>query len=664
MDLIEKIINPKSVAVIGASSNQNKIGYQILNNIIKGGFKGEIFAINKKSEKILDLDSVSSITEIESHIDLAIIAIPGNFVLDIVKECISSKVSSIIIVSSGFAETGTAGKAMQEEITSLCQNAGISLLGPNCLGLINTSLSLNASFADNMPISGNIGLISQSGAMISALIDWSRENNIGFSKIFSMGNMAQISELETLQYFYSDQSTKVIVVYLEQLVVSPQLTKTLIENAKIKPTIILFGGKTKSGGKAASSHTGSIVSSFIAIKTYLEQAGTILVDGLDELFYTTKLISCFQKIDGNRVAIITNAGGPSIITCDAMEKGNLVLSELLSQTNDVLKQKLKDTAILKNPIDLLGDATPDDYRNTLEALCNDTNVDGVIILITKQSSTNTLEIAQAIKALDITKPVLPVFIGESFVEESKIISESNIPIFNYPESALFGLQYLVNYCSKPQELLVSEYKNEIFNESSKYELLRKYNLPILEYKLCNNFEELDKQASTIGFPVVLKTADPTIVHKTDVSGVILDIKNNEELNKAFDALGSRIIIGKMLKGIEIFIGVKKDKNVGTVITFGTGGIFAEIYKDFSYRVSPITKEIAKLMISETKIGKILSGARGRKPLNLETLSEVIVNTALFADSFSNINEIDFNPLIANEDGYFIVDARIISDKES
>ena len=664
MNKIKKLIEPKSIAVIGASSNPKKVGHQLFKNIIEGGFKGEVYPVNSKKENILGFTSVDSISSISKPVDLAIIVIPVQFILDVVKECIAAKVSSIIIISSGFSESGHDGKILQDQVKELCESAGVALLGPNCLGLINTEINLNASFSAATPNKGNVGFISQSGAMVSALIDWSKKNNIGLSKVFSMGNMAQIHESDILEFLYSDQSTEVILMYLETLVVDQRLTELLIKNSKKKPTLVLYGGKTKSGNSAAVSHTGAIVSSFKAVETYLKQSNLILADGLDDFFFTTKLLASKQTTTGNRVAIITNAGGPSIISCDELEKRHIPLSTFTNSTVVDFVNSFSSSSAGRNPVDILGDATSDQYKSALEIVAKDKNTDIILVLVTRQSSTDPLAIANEISEFECDKIIIPVFIGDGFNEENALLSKNNVPCYDYPEQAISAINHLVSFNAAKYNLLNAEPSQEIYNEDDKFNILKSFKLPVLEYYTCTNASQLDVAAIKIGFPMVVKTADPNIIHKSDAKGVALNIQNLFQLEKTFKDMGQNVIVGKMLHGHEIFIGAKKDKNIGTIITFGTGGIYSEIYHDFSYGVAPINIEIAKGMIDKTKIGKILDGARGQKRYNKDKLAEILVNTALFVESFQNIAEVDFNPLIATDDGYFIVDARIILNKES
>ncbi|MFA4996290.1 MAG: acetate--CoA ligase family protein [Patescibacteria group bacterium] len=661
MEKIEQLVNPSSVAIIGASADSTKIGYQITNNLISGHFVGKIFPVNPKEDKILGLKAYADISLIKEQVDLAVIVIPAQFVLQIIKQCAENHVKSIIIISAGFAEIGEDGEKLQDEIVEVCREAGITMLGPNCLGLINTDAKLNASFAQLMPKEGNISFVSQSGAMIAALIDWSKSASVGFNKIFSMGNKADIREESVLEYLYNDSSTKVIVAYFEQINVNKELTELFVKYSKIKPTIVLFGGKTSLGAKAASSHTGSVISSYLAVETYLKQAGVIVASNLSEIFMYCQLFSNYQKINGDNVAIVTNAGGPGIVTCDELFARNLNLAKLSEKTTELLSKICRPCANINNPVDILGDATKEDYQKTLGVVEADPNINSILVLLTPQSATDALGTAQMIADFSSSKPIISVFIGgENLSEARTVIEKSNKPCYVSPDEAVHSLETLVAFNKNLPKLLPLEKGNDTFNESNKNECLKKFNLPILEYSKVESIDELKKHSLNIGYPVVLKTAKSEIVHKSDSGGVKLNIQNDAELEEAFSELGSPVIIGKMVKGKhEIFLGIKKDPNIGTLVAFGTGGIYSEIYKDLSYRVAPISKNVALDMINETKIGQVLNGARGQDKYDFDKLSEVIVNAAKFADAYENIKEIDFNPLIASYPDFYIVDVRII-----
>jgi len=661
MEKIKQLVDPDSIAIIGASADPTKIGYQITRNLISGHFAGKIFPVNPKEDKILELKVYENVSSIEEEVDLAIIVIPAKFVLSVVKQCAESHVKSIIVISAGFAETGDEGEKLQNEMVRICKDANITMLGPNCLGLINTTAKLNASFAQVMPREGNISFISQSGAMIAALIDWSKSASVGFNKIFSMGNKADIQEESVLEYLYNDPSTKVVVAYFEQINVNKELTELLVKYSKTKPTIVLFGGKTSLGAKAVSSHTGSVISSYLAVETYLRQAGVIVASGLSEIFMYCQLFSNYQNIDGDNVAIITNAGGPGIVTCDELSAKNLNLAKLSEKTTKSLSKICRPCANINNPVDILGDATKEDYQKTLEIIEADPNIDSILVLLTPQSSTDALGTAQVIANFSSSKPIISVFIGgENLSEARMVIEKSKKPCYVSPDEAVHSLETLVAFNKNLPKLLTVEEGKKNFIEGNKDEYLKKFNLPILEYFKVASIEELKKHALNIGYPVVLKTAKPEIVHKSDSGGVKLNIRNDSDLEKAFSELGSPVIIGKMVQGKhEIFLGIKKDPNIGTLVAFGTGGIYSEIYKDLSYRVAPLSKEVVLEMINETKMGQVLNGARGQEKYDLAKLAEIIVNAAKFADEHENIKEIDFNPLIASDPNFYIVDVRII-----
>ncbi|MCL5411090.1 MAG: acetate--CoA ligase family protein [Patescibacteria group bacterium] len=663
MKKIEKLLKAKAIAVVGASSHRDKIGHQILNNLISGGYKGKIYPVNPKASQILGLKVYPDINSISNPVDLAIIVIPSEFVLPVLKQCAENKVKAVIVISAGFAEMGSEGEKLQNEMVKICDDAGITLLGPNCLGLIDTDRNLNASFAHLMPKKGNISLISQSGAMISALIDWSCSAEQGFNKIFSMGNEAQIKAESVFQYLYNDPDTKVIIVYMEQLKVTKELTKLLTKYSKLKPTVVLFGGKTSSGAKAASSHTGSIISSYLAIETYLKQAGVIVASNLSEVFVLCRLFSNYRKIESNNVVIITNAGGPAIVTTDEIYVKNLKLAKLSAKSTDSLEKNCRPCANTKNPVDLLGDATEGDYKKALNIVEGDSKVDGVIVLLTPQSSTDVVAIASVIANFSSKKPIVSAFIGgDNLNDGRKIIEKSGKPCYSNPDKAVTALSALVSFSKANSQLLPTKESEDLFSENQQDKLMRKFSLPFLDYQRVETFKDLKKIADRIKYPVVLKTANPEIIHKTDSGSVKLDIKNETELEKAYHELGSPVIVGKMIKGkVEIFLGIKKDPNIGTLVAFGTGGIYSQIDEDFSYRVSPLSKNIALEMIKETKVGKILAGARGQFKYDLDKLSEIIVNAAKFADRYKNIKEIDFNPIIATNPNFYIVDVRIIEE---
>lgn len=653
-------LDPKSIAVIGASAHPEKVGYQILANLVNGGYVGKIFPVNPKGGKILDLVVYSALGEIPEPIDLAILVIPQKFVVDSVKACVASKIKKVIIISAGFSEIGEDGQKLEEEITSLCLENDIAMIGPNSLGVIDTSITMNASFAKGMPKPGAVSMLSQSGAIISSMISMSHDLSIGFNKIFSLGNKAVLSEVELLDYLYRDDGTKVIIGYIESLKVTPELTETLIRNAKKKPTIILFGGKSAFGAKAAKSHTGSVVSSYLSIKTYLEQAGVVLADDLEDLLSKARIFSSYTHIAGDRVAIITNAGGPAIAASDAVSAAGLSLPKLAGQTIELLRQKIRPEAALSNPVDILGDATDEDYRTTLEIVSTDEEIDAILLLLTPQTSTKIIETAEVVAEYSGTVPVISSFVGGEILTKAKeLIESSGKPCYSYPEEAVLGLRALVSFVEKKQTIAIPEKPSKVYENIDRDKILKEFNLPIIQYARVEDASVAVTEAEQIGYPVVVKTAN-TDSHKSDNGGVVVNIQNGGELTAAIEKIGLPVVIGPMVKGkFEILLGVKKDENIGTTILFGTGGIYSEIYADFSYLIAPITHEMAREMILSTKMGLILDGARGQKKYDLDKLAQIVVDTVRFVDNYVNISEVDFNPIIADESGFHMVDVRII-----
>lgn len=661
MENIANAISPKSIAIIGASSHPGKVGYQILANIKNGGYTGEIYPINPKGGEILGSNVLRSVQELSQPVDLAIIVIPSNVVLTAVQDCISVNIKNVIIISAGFSEVGDDGRRLEQEIVELCRQNNVTLIGPNCFGLINTEINLNATFAKSTPSRGGVSFVSQSGAIISSMISMSGAAEIGFSKIFSLGNKAMVGEEELLQYLYSDPGTRVVIAYLESLKVTPNLTQILIENCKKKPTVILFGGKTAFGARAARSHTGSVVSSYIAIRTYLEQVGVVLVDDIEDLLLKARVFSSYTKINGPNIAVITNAGGPAIATSDALALAELSLAKFSEQTISELSSKSRPGVSLNNPIDLLGDATAKNYADALNIVGRDENTDAILLLLTPQTTTNIYETAMVVVEYSGNKPILSSFVGGEILAESKeLIEKSGKPCFSYPEEAVLAIDSLVNF-SKPIEFKMPEkiVTPEICPVTGQEELLNKYGLPVVPYTKVTDAVSLLSSANSIGYPVVLKIADGA-GHKSDAGGVVTGIKTEHEIVEAANKIGFPLVVGKMIRGkFELLLGIKKDENVGTTVLFGTGGIYSEIYADFAYAIAPLTPERAKTLIMSTKIGKILAGVRGQKSYDLDKLAGIIVSAVTFADTCSNIKEVDFNPIIVTDDGFEMVDVRII-----
>lgn len=663
---ITKLINPKSIAIVGASADPQKIGYQMLSNLIESGYLGEVFPVNPKGGEILGKKVFSSLSEISQDIDLVAIVVPRQFVLGVVEECAQIKVSAIEIISAGFAESDDEGKKLQTEIVEICQKNNITLLGPNCLGFINNAAKINISFSKGTPAQGPLSFLSQSGALISSVIDWSKTSGIGFDKIFSLGNKAILGENEILKLLYEDADTNVVLGYFENFEISNVMTEILVENAKKKPTIFLIGGKSEGGASAAKSHTGSIVTSYLTLKTYFAELGIILAENVEDLFLYAWLFSKVQNVAGNRVAVVSNAGGPAVITTDAILQNNLELAKLSETTKQSILSEQPD-AIVHNPVDLLGDATADQYLSALNIISQDENVDAIMVVTTPQSNTNIEEIAQKIASVKSPKPIFTSFIGgNSSKIANEIFANSSVLNFDYPEDAIRSIGILFGFSNKEIEHVgVANKGSKIFDVNTKNQILLEYDLPIVEYVKVESDTDLPNALTKTGFPAVVKTAKTDVVHKMDGGGVALNLVDENTVKQAIEKIGYPIIIGKMIKTKhEIFVGLKKD-NFGNIITaFGTGGIYAELYEDMSYRINLDNLESAKKMILETKMGQILNGARGQNVYNLDKLAETMLSANRLVADFDDIVEIDFNPIIATENDYFIVDARIVNKRSS
>lgn len=665
MNYIEKIASPRSVAIVGASSHPDKVGRQILDNIIDGGFRGKVFPINTKAEPIRGLPTFATILDVHSSIDMVIIAIPAEFVLAVVNQCVQKRVKSVVIITAGFAEINAAGRQLQEQIAEICQRNNIALLGPNCLGFVNNQISLNATFAGSAARNGNISLISQSGAIISSLVDWSKYSQIGFSKIFSLGNKALVREADLLEYLYHDKDTKVIITYLESLEIDEKLNDVLRRYAKTKPTICLFGGRSKEGARAVHSHTGSIVDSYLALEIYLSEAGVIMMTSIEQLLTSAQMFSCFQSIKGRNIAILTNAGGPGITTADAIAESSLKIAVLSPGTKNKLRNFSESESSVNNPVDILGNASDVDYERALSIILKDSAVDGAIVLLTPQAATRIKETAEVICHIKSQKPVVSSFIGGMLYNPAKQMIEcSKRPCYPFPNEAVEALEALADFSLQKSTLSHARAEgSSIFEPEQLEHWLKEFDLPAIEYIDATTVDEAVFAAHKIGFPVVLKSGD-TEIHKTESGKVFLDLDNDISVKIAFQKVGAPVIVGTMLHAdFELFLGLKKHPKIGTIVIFGTGGRYAEIYNDFSYRIAPITRETALQMIHETKIGQILSGVRNQTRHDIEKLAEIIVNSSRFANNFLNISEIDFNPIVVVNDKYHLVDTRIILKEE-
>ncbi|MFH1536413.1 MAG: acetate--CoA ligase alpha subunit [Patescibacteria group bacterium] len=672
--MFDFIFNPKSIAVIGASQSKGKLGHDILNNVKKFGYKGKIYPINPKTKKILGLKSYKSVLSIKEKVDLAVIVVPAEIVNKVLIECGKKKIRGAVIISAGFKETGKEGGRREKLIQKTAKKYKIKLVGPNCLGFINPHINLNASFASGLPDKGNVGFVSQSGAMAVAMLDWAYQSEVGFSKILSIGNKADISEVDMLSFLEKDKETEVIMMYLESITNGPEFMQKAARVTRKKPVIILKAGKSEHGIKAISSHTGSLAGSDAVIDTAFKQSGVIRARTVEDLFDFACAFSKAPLPKGPNTAIITNAGGPGIMATDSLANTELKLAQFTDNTIKKLDQSLPDTASIENPVDIIGDALLDRYEVALLNVIKDPNVDSVITILTPQTMTQEDETAEFIAkmAKRTNKPIICSFMGGEDVNSGRdILRKNGIANFEYPDRAVRAMSrlYRANQIKSNKGLAKCKEKiNKIDFDTESFQLktidcekiLSKNNLPVLNSKLITDPRDITD------FPVVMKIASRDIVHKMASGALKLNIQNHLQAKLAFKQIIKNVkkidrkneIEGILVQptvepGQEIIIGMKRDSNFGPVILFGMGGSFVEIMKDFSLRVAPFCKKDAIQMIKEIKAYDLI------KDLDLKLIINTLTTVSHLAMNYPQIIEMDINPMIVYKKGGYIVDVRML-----
>ena len=704
MDRLDAIFSPESVAVIGASSTPGKVGHDIFENILKGGFKGTLYPVNPSARSVLSVRCYKSIMEIPDPVDLAMIILPPQIAVKTVDDCIEKGVKGIVIVSAGFKEVGGQGAKIEDEIAEKCRNAGIRLIGPNCLGVINPgdSVRLNASFSSRMPNKGNISFISQSGALCTAVLDFAADRGFGFSKFVSIGNKADVDELDLLRYYHKDPETSVIMIYMEQLRYRPgfiEEVKEITSGDRPTPILVIKSGKTAAGAAAAASHTGSLAGSEAVYNAIFDQAGIIRVETVDDLFNYAVAFSARKIPAGNRVAIITNAGGPGIIATDMTEMSGLRLAKFSSDTDWNLHQFLPPTANFNNPIDVIGDATRDRYEKALETVIEDENVDCVLMILTPQSMTDAIGTARAIvNTYNMsTKPIICSFMGVVDVSAGvRHLQENYVPVYRFPEDAAralgklyeatrwLGRQILPEYELVFNEKRAAEIVDEtlaagktVLGEEDGQELLACYGFDIPAMKIAETPAQAVAIAEEIGLPVVMKIVSPQILHKSDAGGVKVGLKTPDAVESAFteimdscrqykpDADIKGVLVQKMVPpGQEVILGVTKYAGFGHLLMFGLGGIYVELFKNVTFRLAPIGRNNARRMIRSIKGFEILDGFRGKPKADIEKLEKLLVGLSAMVTNHPRIKEMDINPLFVHEQGQGATVADIIITFES
>jgi len=693
--MLDKLLNPKSVAVIGAAREEGKVGNVILANIIKAGYTGQLYAVNPKAGEILGVRSYPSILNIKSSVDLAVIVTPAKTVPALIEQSGQKGVKNAIVISAGFKETSLEGAHLEKEIVQIGHKYSLRVLGPNCLGLINTQIGLNANFTRTQPLEGNIAFISQSGALQTAVLDWSREIDMGFSKLISLGNKSDLNETDFMEALESDKETAVICLYLESVSDGERFLKAASRIALKKPLIALKAGRTAAGARAASSHTGALAGSTRAYTAAFTQAGVIQVDSLEQLFSYASVLASQPLPKGNKLGIITNAGGPAILASDFAADSALRVSSLENKTIKTLSSFLPAAANVYNPVDLLGDAKADRYEKALTILEKDANVDSLLVISTPQAMSELEKTASLVSTLakKSKKPVVASFMGGLEMKKAqKILAQNKVPNYNYPEDAVKAIGSLVTY-SKIIKRPKAQYKQfDVNNQAVKQvldqakseqrvnlsylevnEILSSYGLKVPRSYLVKSVKDATESGNKIGYPVALKIASFDILHKTDIGGVKLNLTNGKNVAQAFDSILNNvrrfmpqasvqgIIVQEMVKGgEETIVGISRDPQFGPLILFGLGGIFVEVLKDVSFRIAPLSVMDVKKMLGEVKSYWLLKGARGLKPKDVKAVEDIILRVSALVTDFKEIVEMDINPLMVKDEGKGAIaaDARI------
>lgn len=697
---LDGIFCPQSVAVVGVTATPGTVPYDIFFNILSAGYRGTVYPVAPGKRSISAVRAYRYVIDIPDPVDLAVIVFPADVVDRALLQCGQKGIKSAIVISAGFRELGPEGAARELRLKQIAAEHGIALVGPNCLGVINTdpAVRLNASFARKMPHTGKIAFLSQSGALCTAVLDYAREKEIGFSKFVSFGNKAGVTEVELLEYLHRDEQTAVILLYLEELRDVARLidvARRITRGEHAKPILVIKSGRTPQGADAAAGHTGSLAGEDAVCDAVFREAGMVRVESIDELFNAAILLAHQPLPAGNRLAIVTNAGGPGVMATDAAVRAGLSVPHLDATTMARLRESLPATANTKNPVDLIGDARADRYAAALRHVLADSNVDQVLVILTPQSMTDIDAIAQSICAIrqEAAKPIACSFMGAADVASGiRILQHANIPHYILPEWACRAMAVVQSVLAwrqqvpdQPERLpvdwntahaILAASPPGYLTEDLALDVVAAYGLPVPPARLCVHADEAAAFADEIGYPVVLRLVSPQIVHKWDVGGVVLGLASAEEVRQAFDAMLERIarslpdaqIHGVLVRreipnGYELILGAKRDPVFGPTLMFGLGGIYVELFADVTFGLAPIGRAGACRMVQQVKAYRLLEGARGGPPADVAGIVECVRRVGQLVSDFERIAELDVNPLIAGpaDVGNAVADVRIRLD---
>jgi acetyltransferase len=679
--IFNKYFYPKSICIVGASSKPKSLGYELTQSVKNYGFTGEFILVNPKSKEILGYKCYPTVEAIDKEVDLAVVMVPKKFAEQTIVDLLKKNIKAIILVTAGFKETGKEGEEAENRILKLVKDANARIVGPNCMGIINTleSIKMNATFVAEQPENGETAFCSQSGAIGAAILNSLRETDIRFSHCISVGNKADVNENDLIEYWEKDGSTSVITYYLESFVNGEKFIRNFIDEKISKPVIIVKGGRTSSGIKAALSHTGAMGSKDKVINAIMDQFGIVRADDLNDLFNIAKGFENFPMPQGNRVGIVTNAGGPAILAVDSLESNGLSLAELTDETNIELREIVPPAGSINNPVDLLPIGPAEQFKQVSEILAKDNNVDVVISVFVEPIMVKTLPVIEGINEIESDKPIFQVVMPlPEFWDEYRHESKTRKPLFRNPENPAVVISGMLKYRNKPQNdgrLVVNqsslinfdEYKGKFLSQENVQTLAETYSIPVIKNVLV---DVKDIELDGIDFPVVLKAVGEEIIHKSDLKGVALNIKDKNELTTLADEminnfkcqkvqLDSFLIQPYIRKKFELLLGGFRDPSFGPMVMFGTGGKYVEYLDDTVIRSAYLNDGDIDALINSTKIGKIIQGVRGDKSVDIQKIKNGIKSVAQMILDNPEITECDLNPLLIGEnDEVFAVDVRI------
>jgi acetyltransferase len=696
---LHAIFSPKNVAVVGATEKSPSVGRSILVNLTSGAFRGNVYAVNPKHSRVLGMPCYESVRTVPDQVDLAVVVTPAATVVEVIDSCAQADVAAAIIISAGFREIGPAGFALENQLVAKARAAHMRIVGPNCLGVMSPAIGFNATFANAIATPGSIGFASQSGALCTAILDWSLSESVGFSHFASLGSMADVGWGDVIDYFGDDAATKTIVLYVESVGDARSFVSAAREVAMSKPILVIKGGRTSAAAQAAASHTGALVGSDDVIDAAFKRCGVLRVDTLSQLFNVSEALEKQPRPKGRRAVIVTNAGGAGVLATDALVRGGGQLAALSSESKSSLDRVLPPHWSEGNPVDILGDATPSRYADAIEICERDGNADGLLVLFAPQAVANALDTAQAVKPLAHVDrfPVIGAWMGGGGVAQgAQLLKRADVPVFGYPDTAAGVFNYMWRYDDGIKRLyetpvfdptsvsadrdaaakLINEVVSSartLLTEFESKQLLAAYGIPTVDTRIARSADEAVAAAQEIGFPVVVKLHSQTITHKSQAGGVRLNVANDQAVREAFDGIAAAIathgstsdFLGVTvqpmvtLNGYELILGASPDPQFGPVILFGLGGTLVEVFRDRALGLPPLTTTLARRLMEETKIYQALRGSASRAAVDLPALEQVLVRFSELVVGLPRVKEIDINPLLASESSLLALDARVI-----